>query len=547
MDRREVLRVLIKQDREYKTDPESPSLSAADFIQNVCRHTSLTGAQIENVSRLKDLADRSTPGLGLTVTESARIIPETIVLESGHQPNFLPHCGTWKKAFMLDRICRRIRETGVPVIAFFGFADQNQSTARLLTRNFLPDLSKTGSKVIGFRIKEPDTERGFRFQEKPSMDSWKEKMDLLHRHYQNMIARADPEGTIGPRLSVLREILEVSYANAENFADLNARVFAKVSRDIFGLDLNFFRYSDLFAGDMFLEESRSLLQKFTEFNIIYNRSIREHCLGIPSALEGELPFWYHCACGRKLGIQVSESLTGELLCPDCSRKYFLDFGNNFESLEDHYRNMDFKAVTRELVVPEALGDSLFIAGLGGSLEYGKISDEIAGTLALHRPLIASWQSKDYYLGIAHAIALSDMIKTFSLDPADLESHVCFEKADVMIKTLNDDINHCLAESIDQKNKDVFTLKRRLNSFETLLSSARGIFSLRPSAFDVFANCRAENLPVLWDAALGRSSIVREGDRYTFNSDICYPPELLLAISREKIPAIYKSLRQPEKE
>ena len=26
---------------------------------------------------------------------------KTIVLESGHQPNFLPHAGTWKKAFLL--------------------------------------------------------------------------------------------------------------------------------------------------------------------------------------------------------------------------------------------------------------------------------------------------------------------------------------------------------------------------------------------------------------------------------------------------------------
>ncbi|MGA7628711.1 MAG: hypothetical protein WCA60_09480, partial [Methanoregula sp.] len=63
--------------------------------------------------------------MGLPSDPSEKITSDTVILESGHQPNFLPHCGTWKKAFLLDRIYRKLQEKGIPAIAFFGLADQN--------------------------------------------------------------------------------------------------------------------------------------------------------------------------------------------------------------------------------------------------------------------------------------------------------------------------------------------------------------------------------------------------------------------------------------
>ena len=57
------------------------------------------------------------------------------------------------------------------------------------------------------------------------------------------------------------EILGKSYDLAENFAELNGYVFAKICHEIFNINLMFFFYSDMQKEKLFIDESRKILQK----------------------------------------------------------------------------------------------------------------------------------------------------------------------------------------------------------------------------------------------------------------------------------------------
>ena len=122
----------------------------------------LTRDQQENVSRLIQVSEKFYKRASIRKTDNIRIESnKTIILESGHQPNFLPHAGTWKKAFLLADVQKKLMTRGNSAVAFFGFPDQNLSTARLLSRDQIPALNKKGVEAIGFRIKDSDRLKAF--------------------------------------------------------------------------------------------------------------------------------------------------------------------------------------------------------------------------------------------------------------------------------------------------------------------------------------------------------------------------------------------------
>ncbi|MGB8308364.1 MAG: hypothetical protein WCE65_00875 [Methanoregula sp.] len=519
-------------------------ITLPNLITKIQDYYRLTPVQIENVTRLKKISDHFNKRMGLPSDPSEKITSDTVILESGHQPNFLPHCGTWKKAFLLDRIYRKLQEKGIPAIAFFGLADQNQSTARLLSRNSIPDFNKKGSLVIGFRIKEPDKYTGFASQKKPDRDEWEKEMSQIKTHYQDMLTRADPvDRRIQPQLETLMEIIEDCYEKAETFADLNSRIFTRISHDILELKLSFFSYYDLQRENLFLEESRRLLDNFQDYSRIYNNTVVQEKLDIPVIEPTELPLWYHCTCGRKLSPLLKESMTAEAVCPTSNCHHRLSFEKGFHDLKNYYANMDFRAVSREIIISEAIGNSLYISGSGGSLIYGRISRQIADALAFHRPLTAYWRSDDNYLGLSHVIVLKEMMKLFSLKIDDVENSNLAEKTKNVIKSVELDLETAAADVPDKKTREIFNLKRRLNSLTMVLNSANQIFSSPPSAFDVIVSTKPETITGLWDSALNTADILYEGDQFSLDVNIDYPPFLLPEIAQQAVPVIYHSLKK----
>jgi len=520
------------------------SRKLTDLVGELKTSPPVTSRQYENTTRLIAVSGDFFSRLGMTNAATGRHSPESVVLESGHQTNFMPHCGMWKKAYLLSWVHQKIIESGGESIPFFGFADQNLSTAKYLYRNHVPALNNNGSEPIGFKIDEKCRFRTFRSLEKPEEPVWQKEMDRIKQLYHGN-ARKLPDRPIffSTALDTLLEILWKSYDRADNFAELNAFIFARICHDVLGFDLKFFMYSDIQREKLFLEESIQLLAHLRSYNQTYNTIIQEKNLKIPVVTPEHVPFWYHCTCGSKIELFIDDTFTANGVCPFCKEEYGLFFGKNFENLGQFFDRMDFTAVSRNIVVSLGIGNALFIPGAGGSLQYGAISDGIAKAFAFHQPLTLSWRSSDYYLGLVHTIVLKDLLKAAGCITGDLPGDALGEKIAGRIRAISAEI--ACAETGNHDKKTQKSMKNNLRQFLNLVESAEKIFSLTPSALDVLVNNDPEGIPPLWDEACQRALVSTEGGLNQIEEDILYPNALLRDLVPGALPTLYRSIRQLE--
>ena len=156
------------------------------FVRSLEGYHTSTEKQCENVSKLIRISRKFHKKSRIPFHENFIESDRATILESGHQPNFLPHAGTWKKAFLLADVQKKLMTNGNSAIAFFGFPDQNLSTARLLSRNQIPALNKKGVEAIGFRIQDSDRLKAFCAVQKPSPESWQQEIMRLGKFYADI-------------------------------------------------------------------------------------------------------------------------------------------------------------------------------------------------------------------------------------------------------------------------------------------------------------------------------------------------------------------------
>jgi len=510
------------------------------FFSDLRNYHILSTPQQENVSRLTEISEKFHTKAGIRRNDDLGKSSRIIVLESGHQPNFFPYSGTWKKAFLLDRIRKSlIREGGDPAVAFFGLADQNISTARLLSKNQIPALNKNGYLKIGFKIKEENKSRSFNHSQKPSADQWQGEIDKIGQYYhtlskKNKIGDEFPES----QLEQIFHIMWKSYDLAENFAELNALVFAKICREIFNLDLSFFLYSDMHKEKMFLQESGTVLRNLESFNRIYNSEIAEKGLDIPMVPHNHLPFWYECECGEKLDLFIDDSGTCKVTCSSCKKNYNLSFDNDFANLWEYFGSMDFNAVSRNIIMAEGLGDSLFLSGTGGSLRYGMISDRISRDIGFHRPLVLAWRSRDYYLGRIHRAALHELMRTYSLIPRDILAGSLLEKIAEERSRISQ--NLALArQCADQKKIKYWTGMQ--GSAANLAVFIHNMFTATPSCFDLLANFDRHEIVNLWEQAILTPEIRKTDSIHQIHADILYAVPQFHDLQPADLPELYRQI------
>ncbi|MEN6488126.1 MAG: hypothetical protein ABFD66_04475 [Smithella sp.] len=514
-----------------------------DLILDLKNTPPLSSRQRENVNRLISVSKKFHDRMGIPSPDTEHVTPETIVLESGHQPNFLPHSGILKKAYLLSRIQKQINKNGYPCVAFFGYADQNLSTAKLLYRTHIPAANKNGRDTIGFLIPESDRNKRFCSQPKPSIEAWLKGLEKIKKHYLADFAKlTNKSEKIPPQLDKILDILQISYEPAQNFAELNAIIFSRICHDIFGIQLRFFLHSELQKELLFVEESRLLLQHYRNYNKIYNQVATEKNLDIPPVHLNHLPFWYHCNCGTKIDLFIDETNVARGECPTCYRKYALALGQDFIRLPEYYARMDFNAVSRNVIWAEGLGDALFLSGAGGSLRYGVISDQVTKTLRFRHPDSLSWRSTDYYLGLTHTLVLEELGKAVSTDLCDLPQAAIREKITGIMKDLEAKIT--VAERSGSGDKSLKALKSHLNRLENLLSTAEKNFSQVSSAIDLLVNQNSA-VPGLWEEALKKASITKNEKLNKIDADIVYPSSFVTGLSPEDIRQLYTSFRKTE--
>ena len=114
------------------------------FVSNLADYHELTLKQQQNIQKINMLSKIFFSRAKIDGKYNTDTGGQAIVLESGHQPNFFPYSGIWKKAFLLSWFQKQLERKGKNAIAYFGFADQNLSTAKILTKNHIPYWNKKG-------------------------------------------------------------------------------------------------------------------------------------------------------------------------------------------------------------------------------------------------------------------------------------------------------------------------------------------------------------------------------------------------------------------
>ena len=512
------------------------------FVLDLPGYYTLTEKQQRNASQLiaiaKKFHEKAKIPFNDTIIESDR----TIILESGHQPNFLPHSGTYKKAFCLNWIQNILKEKNNDTVAFFGLADQNISTARVLTKNQVPALNKDGLLKIGFKINNEDKFKSFCSVPKPTPELWEQEMGKIQNHYREIAKKTRSADVPSSQSDFVNALLWDSYKIADNFAELNSIIFARLCTDLLGINLCFFRYSDMSHEKIFLEESREILRHLGFFNHTYNRMIEQKRLDIPQVNTTHIPFWYNCPCGSKLELSLNDMFTSSVNCPYCNTEHEINFGDDFYNLARYYDRLDFNAVSRNIAMAHGLGDSLFISGFGGSLAYGQISDQISQDFGFHRPITFGWRSGDYYLGMAHSAAVHELMKYFSLTSSDFLAPELNNKVAYTFRQISENIR--IAESRNNQ-KDMKYWSGMLGNAKNRAVFAQKLFSMTPSFLDILANQQIVSVRRLWGESLEHAEIQIENGFHMIRQDINYQTDLLSDIPSDNLSLIYKNIRNIE--
>lgn len=507
-----------------------------DFIYNLANLYTLNSKQLGNLAKLMQISKAFHEDARIRFKEY-RLTDKMIVLESGHQPNFLPHSGVWKKVFLLDFIKRKLIEDGENAIALFGFADQNLSTASLLYANHIPALNKNGSEKIGFKLKESDEWKCFNCIEKPSIESWREEMSRVEQFYIENARKLNVDSSeIKERLNKISELMWKSYDLGRNFADVNAYFISKVCTEVFDLDVLFFRYSDVQRERIFVDEWRKIILNLNVYNNVYNEVIFEKKLDIAQVQLDHFPFWYHCDCGGKVDLSMVNSHCSGT-CPVCEREYILKFDIEFRDLDKYFDRMSLSAVARNIIFSEGLGTALFISGAGGGLRYGLISNELARKLKFHLPVTLAWISRDYYLGLSHRGALQELMHTFELKIEDVLNSKLNEK----INSYRDVLHRKIEELEGKEEKKVIQKYRgRYINSATQVNIVKKTFSVVPSMLDLFVNIDSKAILESWGNAVENAEVEVEERMYKLKGDVLYASSPF-GISREDIPRVYRNI------
>ncbi|HDS45788.1 MAG TPA: hypothetical protein ENN68_06825 [Methanomicrobia archaeon] len=483
-------------------------MSPEEFLSLLKARPALSDTQRANLARIREIAETFHRAAGTHSEVQALLttaLPEeeTIVLESGHQPNFWPYAGVWKKVFLLDFFAQHLAASGRDCIPLFGFADHNLSTAKWLYQNRIPSNSRDGFETIGFSISGKDRWKRFACTEKPKDETWLKELERIRTFYHDRVHARDDAMA---QLDQVFDEMARSYALSTNFADLNAFLVSRICNRLLSLQVLFFRYSDVQRAGIFMDESVRLLTERERFNQRYTEIIQEEGLeDISTVSEESVPFWYHCGCGGKVPLSGShtrppanERYAGT--CPVCREQYELPFAE----LADRYDRMSPNAVARNLVFSEGLGTALFVSGAGGGLRYGLISDKLAREFRFTVPLTVAWLGRDYYVGPAHRTVLKDLQRssglaqdTFYGDAQPLLTQLAATKAELAVK-----INH-----LEQSGggtvvkKDLQKYQGRSLSLDTQLKTASRCFAVTPSFLDLLVSVGLEALLAHWKRAL----------------------------------------------
>lgn len=376
---------------------------------------------------------------------------QPIILMTAHQPNLFAYSGVFRKATLLHVLQQELQRTlSVPIISFFGIADQDFTDDRWIKTAQLPSVQQRNG-VLNLLLKLPPKQM-VKEVPKPSADvlnGWKQQIvhwinTTSHLNFSSVLNRpilphSDRQARARERFETLWSLVLITHGRSTSLADFNAFFMSQIINKIWSYNTLFSRFSE--CQQIFTEEFAFLCQKHE----VYHQALWK--IRNPDSRIGEnrvtqfAPFWYHCECGGKARLvlkQQNTSLRADGDCITCTRHHSINLGSNLQpELHEIRANISARAIPMALIFFKGLELIGYIGGVGGR-RYLAEARQISTELELPFPPVTDWRPHDKYLGIGQLEAM-------------LESKRILER--YQERTLPNAIHH-INEDISSKNVEI---------------------------------------------------------------------------------------------
>ena len=309
---------------------------------------------------------------------------DCVVLMSAHQPNLFPYSGVMRKITLISVLAKELeKRLKVPVVNFFGIADQDFTDDRWVKTSLLPAVLRRGG-LLPIHVKLPEKVLLNSVPKPPRelLGDWKGQIESWLDEGVSSVERLGklcdlsklnlPKDVLQENFRSFWRVVEDCYGRSGLYSDFNGFFMSKIVNEIWGYNTLFSRFSE--CQQVFADEIAFLLSHYQN----YSRFLEEaHGLlsekGISSGVSAEesqiIPFWYHCDCGSKVRLFSSQrdgSLIGYGDCENCGDHYELDFGPvTNPSVADIASRISLRAISWILAFSKGLGFSCYVGGVGG--------------------------------------------------------------------------------------------------------------------------------------------------------------------------------------
>jgi hypothetical protein len=343
-----------------------------------------------------------------------------LLLMTAHQPNLFAYSGVLRKATLNHVLEKRLsKDLEMPVVSFFGVADQDFADDRWVRSAFLPDVERrNGLLELRFDMSEKLMLNRVSKPSRRILDDWQNriqdwmnrKLSSIERHRRALGDKSGGENAdLAGNLQSFWKLVEDAYNRAETYADFSAYIMSRIVNEIWGYDTLFSRFSE--CQQIFEREFCFLLSRFDEYSC-YVKEARLHSGSVERGVYEQefdtVPFWYHCDCGSKARLtpgQRGGSYVGHGQCLRCGKEYEIDFQSKDKPrISDFVSKISARSLSMPLVFFHGLRAGCYVGGVGGS-DYLEQAKYVAQRLCMNFPPAVVWRPKDVYLGIGQLDAL----------------------------------------------------------------------------------------------------------------------------------------------
>ncbi len=353
---------------------------------------------------------------------------DCIVLMTAHQPNFFAYSGVLRKATLNFVLAKKLEAClHVPVVSFFGIADQDFTDDRWVRSCELPSVLRTGGvlsveeklpeKLMLNKVAKPSREMLLAWEIEVNKwldDAVKSVVRLCKTAgFQDALSGSTVSALSG-NLSSFWRMTEDCWVRSKNVSDFNGFLMSKIVNDCWQYDTVFARFSE--CQQAFADDFSFLLSRFDDYSRFMKEAMDLRCGGSLSGGVSDqepylVPFWYHCGCGSKVKLFLDKKdghMHGSGTCIRCQEYYDLDLGQVESPMIDGLASqISARAIPMALVFFRGLQPSCYVGGAGGA-GYLAETELIARGLGISFPPIVVWRPRDRYVGVGQAEALLEL-------------------------------------------------------------------------------------------------------------------------------------------